>query len=87
MEYELEIKWQWLTKLGQKPKQVMKQEAKHHFCSWRNSLKRQIGKNKGKFRRAEQAVYEVLDEQIKAHLRRWGRGRYRVPGKPSEKTS
>lgn len=75
LEYELEIKRQRLTKLRQKPKQMMKRKAKRHFCSWKNSLKRQTGKNKGKFRihrGAEQAVYEVLEEQLKAHRRRWG---------------
>ncbi len=75
LEYELEIKRQRLTKLRHKPKQMMKRKAKRHFCSWKNSLKRQTGKNKGKFRihrGAEQAVYEVLEEQLKAHRRRWG---------------
>lgn len=75
LEYELEIKRQRVTKLRQKPKQMMKRKAKRHFCSWKNSLKRQTGKNKGKFRihrGAEQAVYEVLEEQLKARRRRWG---------------
>ena len=75
LEYELEIKRQRLTKLRQKPKQMMKRKAKRHFCSWKNSMKRQTGKNKGKFRihrGAERAVYEVLEEQLKAHRRRWG---------------
>ncbi len=75
LEYELELKQQRLTKLHHKPKQMTKRKAKRHFCSWKNSLKRQTGKNKGKFRihrGAEQAVYEVLEEQLKAHRRRWG---------------
>lgn len=42
---------------------------------FKQSLKRQIGKNKGKYRisrGAEQAVHSVQAEQLKAHRRRWG---------------
>ena len=48
---------------------------KRIFNSWKSGLRRQTGKNKNRTkidRGAENAVYNVLYEQLKAHERRWG---------------
>ena len=52
-----------------------KKLARRKFQTWKQTLKPQRGKNKGNFRihrGAEKAIFEVLEEQLKAHHRRWG---------------
>ena len=54
---------------------AQKRLSKRKFKTWKQSLMSQKGKGKGRTkvdRGAEQAVYEVLQEQLKAHSRRWG---------------
>ena len=52
-----------------------KRVAQRLFKNWKQPLISQQGKAKGQFRidrGAEKAIYEVLQEQLQAHRRRWG---------------
>ena len=52
-----------------------KRVAQRLFKNWKKQLISQQGKAKGQFRidrGAEKAIYEVLQEQLQAHRRRWG---------------
>lgn len=54
---------------------VKKRVANQLFRKWKQNLSTQKGKGKGVYRidrGAEIAVFEVLQEQLKAHRRRWG---------------
>lgn len=62
-------------KLKKRPIELKRRIAQRHFYSWKQSLKSQKGKNRGNYRidrRAEKAIADVLEEQLKAHRRRWG---------------
>lgn len=59
---------------GSKQK-AKKRVAQRLFKNWKKQLISQQGKAKGQFRidrGAEKAIYEVLQEQLQAHRRRWG---------------
>jgi hypothetical protein len=70
-DFDVQIKKERLTH-SRLPRKKL---AKRKFKAWKQTLKSQRGKNKGKFRidrGAERANFEVLEEQLKAHRRRWG---------------
>jgi hypothetical protein len=73
-DFDVQIKKQRLERLTHS-RLAKKKLAKRKFKAWKQTLKSQRGKNKGKFgidRGAERAIFEVLEEQLKAHRRRWG---------------
>lgn len=74
--FDIEMKRERLRRLqGRSKKDVKKRISRRLFHKWKQSLLSQKGKGRGCYRidrRAEQAVYEVLQEQLKAHTRRWG---------------
>ena len=73
--YDLQLKKQRVMKLKKRPIELKRRITQRHFYSWKQSLKSQKGKNKGNYRidrRAEKAIADVLEEQLKAHRRRWG---------------
>lgn len=73
--YDLQLKKQRVMKLKKKPIGLNRRIAERHFYSWKQSLKSQRGKNRGNYRidrRAEKAIADVLEEQLKAHRRRCG---------------
>lgn len=56
-------------------KDVKKRMSRRIVFKWKQSILSQKGKGKGRYqidRRAEKAVHQVLQEQLKAHNRRWG---------------
>ena len=73
---DAEMKKQRKEKLQKDSKQKAKKRvAKRLFKKWKSQLMSQQGKGKGRFsidRGAEKAIYEVLQEQLQAHRRRWG---------------
>ncbi len=74
LDFDIQIKKQRMERLkhNRKPRITL---AKRKFTAWKKTLKFQSGKNKGKFRvdrGAEKAIFNVLEEQLKAHFRRWG---------------
>jgi hypothetical protein len=74
LDFDVQIKKQRLERLT-RSRLPRKKLAKRKFKAWKQTLKSQRGKNKGKFRidrGAEKAIFEVLEEQLKAHHRRWG---------------
>ncbi|CAB4034761.1 RNA-directed DNA polymerase from transposon X-element, partial [Paramuricea clavata] len=74
-DYDLKLKRQRVMNLKNRPPTIKKRIARRHFHSWKKSLKSQQGKNKGIYRidrRAEKAIFKVLEEQLQAHKRRWG---------------
>ena len=75
LEFELQSKCQRLENLKSNTGRQTKRFKRRVFHSWKTTLRRQLGKNKGFTkidRGAERAVYNVLYEQLKAHERRWG---------------
>lgn len=71
--YDLQLKKQPIMKLKKGPIQQKTRIAQRHFYSWKQSLKSQKGKNRGNYRidgRAEKAIADVLEEQLKARHRR-----------------
>ena len=74
-DYDLKLKRQRVMNLKNRPATIKKRIVRRHFHSWKQSLKSQKGKNKGNYRidrRAEKAIFKVLEEQLQAHKRRWG---------------
>lgn len=75
-EFDIKMKRERLTRLqGRSKKDVKKRISRRLFHKWKQNLLSQKGKGRGCYRidrRAEQAVHEVLQEQLKAHTRRWG---------------
>lgn len=74
--FDLKMKRKRLGRLqGKSKNDVKKRICRRLFHKWKKNLMSQKGKGKGCYkidRRAEQAVFEVLQEQLKAHKRRWG---------------
>lgn len=74
--FQLETKRKRLHRLQGSSKHVIKKRLSNRlFHKWKQSLLSQKGKNKGCNRidrSAELVLYEVLQEQLKAHRRRWG---------------
>ena len=74
--FEIELKRRRLDGMeGKSKSSAEKRLSKRLIKKWKNSLMSQKGKGLGRYkidRGAEQAIYEVLQEQLKAHNRRWG---------------
>ena len=72
--FDIEMKRERLRRLqGRSKKDVKKRISRRLFHKWKQNLLSQKGKGRGCYRidrRAEQAVYEVLQEQLKAHTHR-----------------
>lgn len=74
-EFDIGVKRARLESLYEKPVKVKKRISKRIFSTWKGTLMSQKGKGKGVYsidRGAEQAISELLHEQLKAHRRRWG---------------
>ena len=72
--FDIEMKRETLRRLqGRSKKDVKKRISRRLFHKWKQTLMSQKGKGRGCYRmdrRAEQAVYEVLQEKLKAHTHR-----------------
>lgn len=74
INFDIEMKRETLRRLqGRSKKDVKKRISRRLFHKWKQNLLSQKGKGRGCYRidrRAEQAVYEVLQEKLKAHTHR-----------------
>ncbi len=74
--FDIEMKEERLGRLrGRSKHEAKKRISRRLFYKWKQNLMTQKGKGKGRYRidrGAEHAIYEVLQEQLKAHRRRWG---------------
>lgn len=72
--FDIEMKRERLRRLqGRSKKDVKKRISRRLFHKWKQNLLSQKGKGRGCYRidrRAEQAVYEVLQKKLKAHTHR-----------------